>query len=182
MSKARRCSIEGCERPYRARGWCPTHYRRWQVHGDPNIGKQTWDTCIAPDCEKPADAGRYCGAHRARLTRLGTLDLPARDRHKHSMGYEIIKRQGHPVATDPRGWVYEHRVVLFDSIGPGWHHCKHCGMPVSWELSYPEHPDALVVDHLDEDRGNNDPANLVVSCAPCNLSRSSRWIKRKASA
>lgn len=30
------CTIEGCERPHNARGWCITHYRRWRVHGSPH--------------------------------------------------------------------------------------------------------------------------------------------------
>jgi hypothetical protein len=29
------CSIEGCVELARARGWCGTHYRRWQKWGDP---------------------------------------------------------------------------------------------------------------------------------------------------
>jgi len=29
------CSIEGCDRPVRARGWCGAHYVKWQRHGDP---------------------------------------------------------------------------------------------------------------------------------------------------
>ena len=29
------CSIEGCEKVSRARGWCPMHYERWKKHGDP---------------------------------------------------------------------------------------------------------------------------------------------------
>jgi hypothetical protein len=29
------CSIEGCERRSRARGWCEKHYARWRAHGDP---------------------------------------------------------------------------------------------------------------------------------------------------
>ena len=29
------CSIEGCERPRHARGWCSHHWRRWHRHGDP---------------------------------------------------------------------------------------------------------------------------------------------------
>lgn len=29
------CSIEGCERASRARGWCNAHWKRWQRHGDP---------------------------------------------------------------------------------------------------------------------------------------------------
>jgi HNH endonuclease len=29
------CSVEGCEKPTRARGWCRIHYKRWWRHGDP---------------------------------------------------------------------------------------------------------------------------------------------------
>ena len=31
----RTCSIDGCENVHRARGWCSTHYNRWNKHGDP---------------------------------------------------------------------------------------------------------------------------------------------------
>lgn len=31
------CTIEGCERPQKARGWCSVHYVRWWKHGDPTI-------------------------------------------------------------------------------------------------------------------------------------------------
>ena len=31
------CSIEGCKRPSRARGWCINHYRRYKRNGDPVI-------------------------------------------------------------------------------------------------------------------------------------------------
>lgn len=29
------CAVPGCERVHKARGFCRTHYRRWQRHGDP---------------------------------------------------------------------------------------------------------------------------------------------------
>lgn len=29
------CSIAGCGRPQRARGWCTTHYERWRKNGHP---------------------------------------------------------------------------------------------------------------------------------------------------
>jgi hypothetical protein len=31
----RTCSIEGCDRPVRGRGWCQMHWRRWRKHGNP---------------------------------------------------------------------------------------------------------------------------------------------------
>lgn len=37
MAKTNRiCSVEGCCKPARKRGWCSMHYRRWLVHGDVN--------------------------------------------------------------------------------------------------------------------------------------------------
>ena len=36
MAKAN-CSIDGCDKPVRARGWCATHHHRWRVNGDPNV-------------------------------------------------------------------------------------------------------------------------------------------------
>lgn len=33
------CSIEGCENPKVARGWCATHWNRWSQHGDPSATK-----------------------------------------------------------------------------------------------------------------------------------------------
>lgn len=34
MAKAT-CSVEGCERPRDARGWCSSHYMSWWRYGDP---------------------------------------------------------------------------------------------------------------------------------------------------
>lgn len=35
MPMKRTCSVEDCENPVLARGWCKTHYRRWQKNGTP---------------------------------------------------------------------------------------------------------------------------------------------------
>ncbi len=33
----RRCTLPGCDRAHKAHGYCRTHYRRWQRHGDPLV-------------------------------------------------------------------------------------------------------------------------------------------------
>src|SRR5699024_10633058 len=36
----RQCSVEECDRPYYAKGYCKLHYNRWSKWGDPLIVKQ----------------------------------------------------------------------------------------------------------------------------------------------
>lgn len=60
-------------------------------------------------------------------------------------------------------------MTLYDKIGPGGHLCRWCATPVNWTASGGE--ELLITDHLDFDRANNDPANLVPSCNPCNVRR-----------
>lgn len=42
----RTCSIDGCEKPSKARGWCNAHYQRWARRGDPLGG---WDRHATPE-------------------------------------------------------------------------------------------------------------------------------------
>lgn len=37
------CSVDDCERPVRARGWCSTHHQRWRVRGSIDIVLKSWD-------------------------------------------------------------------------------------------------------------------------------------------
>lgn len=84
-------------------------------------------------------------------------------------GYLILSAQyAHPLA-DKRGLLLEHRKVLYNKIGPGPHDCFWCLRPgLVW---VGRGPDAIHVDHLDDDRGNNDPENLAPSCYRCNMNR-----------
>lgn len=33
----RGCEVDGCRNPHEARGYCATHYSRWQRHGDATV-------------------------------------------------------------------------------------------------------------------------------------------------
>jgi 5-methylcytosine-specific restriction endonuclease McrA len=65
------CTIDGCERPLRARGWCATHWARWRKHGDslftmmPNRGQGK-----DPVAHREAQA-RYRERHREALRAQG---------------------------------------------------------------------------------------------------------------
>lgn len=85
-------------------------------------------------------------------------------------GYRILTgQQGHLLA-DRSGGLCEHRKVLYDEIGPGPHECYWgCGRVLSWGGK-----SGINVDHLDDDKLNNDPDNLVPSCGPCNRQRGKR--------
>ena len=89
-------------------------------------------------------------------------------------GYEIYIGYNHPAAL-PCGVTRYHRIVLWEKIGGGEHPCNWCGKTVYWNQS--THTDwhtALIVDHVDWDKTNNDPSNLVPACNDCNLSTSRR--------
>ena len=173
------CVIAGCLHTVGrggARGMCPTHYSRWRKHGDPELGaRPTYsDTCSVDGCEKPRYQRRQmCSTHVMRQHRYGEVHA---DRTREaapfviqSHGYKKHLRKGHPLA-DGDGYVYEQREVLFATIGPGTHPCHWCSNPVTWG-------DGLEADHVDHDRLNNDPTNLVPSCHGCNTRRAldRRW-------
>lgn len=117
--------------------------------------------------------GGLCSKHFQRQKANGDpLAIQRREKGTGSInvqGYKIITVPGHPLAN-ARGTL-EHRVVLYDAIGPGEHSCHWCGTLVTWDITTPADPRSLVVDHVDFDKLNNDPGNLVPACRGCNIAR-----------
>jgi len=99
-------------------------------------------------------------------TGLKADNSPASGSYITKGGYRSLTGQdGHPLAH--RGEVLEHRSVLFAKVGDGPHPCHWCGVELEWGSVR-----GIQSDHLDEDKLNNDPNNLVVSCVGCNMKRS----------
>ena len=75
----RACLIEGCAKPYSARGYCRLHYMRLLKHGDPLIVKKRpnnpdaahWRACSVDGCIKLVDCRGWCATHYSRWRRTG---------------------------------------------------------------------------------------------------------------
>lgn len=57
------CSVEGCDQPIKALGWCDAHYSAARRHkGDP-LGRRVAGICSVEDCGRTATANGLCGQH-----------------------------------------------------------------------------------------------------------------------
>ena len=111
-----------------------------------------------------------CEKHYYRLRRNGHLSLkPKHDPPRlvdHSNGYKLLYAPDHPISTKGQPVrVYEHRAVYYEKHGDGPFRCHWCRLEVTWSTMH--------VDHLDDDKTNNEPTNLVASCPVCNQRRGS---------
>lgn len=81
----------------------------------------------------------------------------------------LSMQYSHPL-SDSGSVVLQHRLVLWDSLGCESLECEHdcywCGKTLTWGGNR-----GIVADHLDGNKQNNHPENLVVSCNRCNIRR-----------
>lgn len=70
------CTVPGCNRPHKARGYCASHYQNFKRGGPVSAEIKTRDTtpyerCKEADCLAPVKAKGLCHMHYARLLRHG---------------------------------------------------------------------------------------------------------------
>lgn len=120
--------------------------------------------CVVDGCDNIATrkADMMCEKHFARMRRTGRTDRVISGRYKTGAGYVKILKRGHPIA-DSAGNVFEHRLVAFELNSGVCPVCFWCGKDLEWS--------SAVVDHLDENKQNNEHSNLVVACNDCNRAR-----------
>ena len=143
--------------------------------------------CSVDGCSKKplSTYHAYCSSHYAKIKRHGDANFKMKLKHEHgdifpdSLGYLQIYLVGpHPLKTrqDRVERVFHHRYVLFNALGPGDQNCHWCKKRLRWKSKNKNN--MLCVDHLDEDKHNNDLENLVPSCVACNNHRGAfiRWV------
>jgi hypothetical protein len=70
------CTVEGCGRKHKSRGYCASHYQQYK-RGITELGALKTrqrikpPCCTEPDCESPVKANGLCAAHYQRLLRHG---------------------------------------------------------------------------------------------------------------
>lgn len=98
------CSVNGCDKPARARTWCSMHYRRWQVKGSVGQGapmsRPRTGTCSVEGCDNPDKARGWCDLHYLRFRRLGAPGAAAPLKL-----YGMRSEHGRKLCTTCREWV-----------------------------------------------------------------------------
>jgi hypothetical protein len=118
----------------------------------------TCEACGTQFRTYPSQARRFCGKACGYASRR-KVDITSK--------YRMVYAPGHPL-TVSNPYIPEHRMLLWERIGPGAHPCHHCDKSVTWLPGEKTKRGALVVDHLDRDSHNNAPENLAPSCQSCN--------------
>ncbi len=120
---SRMCSVEGCGKEHRARGYCDLHYQRWNRHGDPVAGgpaQPRLDTpltfadpssrrkgiCAIEGCVIRSAARGLCPRHYARWRRHGDPRAPMRETIP--VRGELCSIEGCDDRRKARGWCERH--------------------------------------------------------------------------
>lgn len=60
MAEAKKCKVEGCKRPFRAKGYCVTHYKAWR-RGEMPDPRFRW--CFTEECKNREFMRGLCKEH-----------------------------------------------------------------------------------------------------------------------
>lgn len=152
------CSLDGCDRPIKARGLCSAHYfrqRRNGTPGDATIWDRTRAACTVEGCDRPNEAHGLCQLHGRRVSKGGSPDFlgsQAWDMNPAWKGAEVGYTAAHDRVRSVRGPATAQA-------------CASCGGTAQhWAYTHDD-PAALRTE-----KGipySSDPAYYEALCVPC---------------
>lgn len=118
----RTCSVDGCERPFCAKGYCYNHWRRWRKYGDPlfrlraaPVPLQEGQVCPVEGCGRAVQKQGLCGGHYMRRWRGQPMDAPMVTLSPRGSGF--THHSGYRAYTINGKQVQEHRLVMEGILG-----------------------------------------------------------------
>lgn len=152
------CSIDGCAKPHYARGWCRTHYSRWQRNGDPLLLRRTpqGSVCSVGNCQDEPHSKGMCSSHYKRRMRHGDPTAGRLSGSLETLFWAKVDKHG-PVHSrlGTRCWIW----TASKSFGYGQFQAKRAHR-LSYQLLKGSIPDDLPLDHLCHNRECVNPDHL----------------------
>jgi choline dehydrogenase-like flavoprotein len=120
------CSVDGCARTVKARGFCHGHWRRWRNTGDPGPAEfrryqSLPAVCVVDGCDRSPWAHGWCQMHRLRWHRSGDPGRAESQYGSDGVGYSAA----HWRVYAQRGRASEYRCVHCGSQAEDWAY-DHC--------------------------------------------------------
>lgn len=119
------CSVEGCDRPHEAKGYCNAHYLQYWKYGEIKRAevkeRKNHTGCLVEGCPDNHYCRGYCVRHYNQTLKHGEIKfknrvLSPRKGEMRNMGYIYLLRKDHPCA-DKDGYVKRANIVWEENTG-----------------------------------------------------------------